>query len=130
MFIASVSFSLNQSQCLRWVTPSISWAAAYRGSLRRAHSVSTSGAVSISFSNMVLSVPNSCCWADTDLGFATSSFFRGLALNMCLLGTLRKNYFLSFCDQKQQSVQRIFYLSYVMDVVLSDYDIVDQMPMF
>ena len=61
MFIASVSFSSNQSLCLRWVTPSISWAAPYRGSLRRAHSVSASGAGSMSSSNVVLSFSASCC---------------------------------------------------------------------
>ena len=55
MFIASVSFSSNQSLCLRWVTPSISWAVPYRGSLKRAYLVSAFGAGSISSSNRVLS---------------------------------------------------------------------------
>ena len=66
MFIASVSFSSNQSLYLRWVTPSIPWAAPYRGSLRRAHSVSASGAGSISSSNMVFSFSASCCWTVVD----------------------------------------------------------------
>ena len=65
MFIASVSFSSNQSLCLRWVTQSISCVATYRVSLRRAHSVSAS----ISSSNMVLSFFASCCWTVNDLSF-------------------------------------------------------------
>ena len=74
MFIASVSFSSNQSLCLRWVTQSISCVATYRVSLRRAHSVSASGAGSISSPNMVLSFFASCCWTVNDLSFETSNF--------------------------------------------------------
>ena len=90
MFIASVSFSSNQSLCLRWVTQSISCADPYRGSLRRAHSVLASGAGLISSSNMVLNVSASCWFTVVDLSFATSSFFRGCALHLYMLGcTLR-----------------------------------------
>ena len=75
---------------MRWLMVGISWAAPYRGSLRRAHSVSASGAGSISSSNIVLSCSASCCWTVVDLSFATSSFFSGFALHLCLLGcTLR-----------------------------------------
>ena len=64
-------------------------------SLRRAHSVSASGAGSILSSNMVLCFSSSCCWTVADLSFATSSFFRGFALHLCLLGcTLRHIWFL------------------------------------
>ena len=90
MFIASVSFSSNQSLCLHWVTPNTSWAAPYRGSLRSAHSVSASGVGSISSLNMMLGFSVSCCWTVADLSYATSSFFRGVALHLYLLGcTLR-----------------------------------------
>ena len=74
MFIASVSFSSNQPLCLRWVTQSISCVAPDRVSLRRAHSVSASGAGSISSPNMVLHFFASCCWTVNDLSFESSSF--------------------------------------------------------
>ena len=124
MLIASVSFLSNQSLCLRWVTPSISWAVPYRGSLRRAHSVSASGAGSISLSNMVFSFSASCCWTVADLSFATSSFFPWFYTTSIHLASY--HYVIRPADSTTPGPC----LPYVIDVALSDYSVVNQMPMF
>ena len=102
----------RQTNCLRWVTQSIPWAPPYRGSLRRSHSVSASGAGSISSSNMVLSCSAICCWAVTDLYIEAH------------LASYHSVTIPAVCATHGPC------LSYVMDVALSDYDVADQMPMF
>ena len=95
-------FLSNQSLWLRWVTQSISWFVPYTGSLRRAHSVSASGAGSV-----VLSFSASCCWTVDALSFETPSFYRGFALHLYIGCTLRHIWFLIILLSDQQSVQRM-----------------------